>query len=239
MTIVNASRDFVSPQSPMGVGAFRPSTRVQESFLSGSERDLLRFLCRRLPTWATPDLLTTVGVFGAILTALGYIGTNLSPALLFLASFGLFVNWFGDSLDGSLARFRHAERHRYGFFLDHSMDAASNLIIAVGLGLTPYVDMGAALFTLVGYLLLGLSVFLDSHVSGKFRLSFLGFGPTELRLVMIIFNFVVYFVGPASVHAFGQDYSIHSVSVTSLGLILIGLFLLNVRRTARDLARQG
>ena len=239
MTIVNASRDFASPPASIGAAGFRPSTRVQESFLSDGERDLLRFLCRRLPTWATPDLLTTVGVFGAITTAIGYIGTNLSPAFLFLASFGLVVNWFGDLLDGSLARFRGAERHRYGFFLDHSMDAASNLVIAVGLGLSPYVDMGAALFTLVGYLLLGLSVFLDSHVSGKFRLSFLGFGPTELRLVMIIFNVVVYLIGPVSLHAFGQDYSLHSVSVTSLGLILVGLFLLNVRRTARDLARQG
>ena len=115
-----------------------------------------------------------------------------------MASFGLLMNWFGDSPDGSLARYRRVERPQFGFFLDHSMDAASNLMIAVGLGLSPYVDMGAALFTLVGYLLLGLSVFLSTHVSGQLRLSFLGFGPTELRLTMILFNLAVFLMGPVT-----------------------------------------
>src|SRR5664279_2898989 len=224
MTIVNASSGFDTAPMSIGAAGFRPSTRVQESVLSDNERQLLGFFCRKLPGWVTPDFLTAVGVFGAILTAIGYIGTNLSPTFLLLASCGLVVNWFGDSLDGSLARFRGVERHRYGFFLDHSMDAASNLFIAIGLGLSIYVDMGAALFMLVGYLLLGLSVFLDSHVSGQFRLSFLVFGPTELRLVIIVFNAAVYMIGPATVAAFGKSYSLHSLSVTSLGIFLVGMF---------------
>ena len=155
-----------------------------------------------------------------------------------MASFGLLLNWFGDSPDGSLARYRGVERPQFGFFLDHSMDAASNLMIAVGLGLSPYVDMGAALFTLVGYLLLGLSVFLSTHVSGQLRLSFLGFGPTELRLTMILFNLAVFIMGPVDISIFGQDISLHSVSVTLLGTVLVALFIVNVCRTASALSRE-
>lgn len=232
-------RDLVGPSTPVAAPVFRPVARVQESILSDGERDVLRVLCRNLPTWVTPNMLTSMGVGGAVLTAIGYIGTNFRPEFLFLASFGLLVNWFGDSLDGSLARYRGIERPRYGFFLDHSMDAASNLVIAIGLGFSPYVDMGAALFTLVGYLLLGLSVFLNSHVSGKFRLSFIGFGPTELRIVMILFNLVVYMTGPLTVQFLGEEYSLHSLSVTLLGVSLVALFLNNVRQTMADLARQG
>lgn len=239
MAILDAGRDFVGPSSPAPAPAFRPLARVQESILSDGERDLLRVLCRNLPGWVTPDIMTAVGVCGAILTATGYIAANFRPEFLFLASFGLIVNWFGDSLDGSLARFRKVERPRYGFFLDHSMDAASNLVIAIGLGLSPYVGMGASLFTLVGYLLLGLSVFLNGHVSGKFRLSFMGFGPTELRIVMIVFNLAVYLTGPLSVQILGQAYSVHSLSVTLLGVILVALYVNNVRQTTRDLSRQG
>lgn len=239
MTIVNSARDFAPPHQPVTAQTFRPSIRIQESLLAAGERDLLRYLCQRMPNWVTPDGLTAVGVAGAVLTAIGYVAANFSPAFLFLASFGIIVNWFGDSLDGSLARFRRVERPRYGFFLDHSMDALSNLIISVGLGLSPYVEMGAALFTLVGYLLLGLSVFLYSHVSGNFRLSFLGFGPTELRIVMVVFNFVIFLMGPIEVHLLGRAHSLHSLSVTLLGCVLVGLFAMNVVQTRRDLARQG
>ena len=237
MTIASREGSF-GQSAPLGAFVFHPAARVQASFLSSNERDFLDFLCSRMPSWVTPDALTALGVFGAILTAAGYIGTNISPRFLALASFGLVVNWLGDSLDGSLARHRGIERPQLGFFLDHSMDAVSNLIIAVGLGLSAYVSMGAALFTLVGYLLLGLSVFLSTHVSGKFRLSFLGFGPTELRLAMIAFNLALFLVGPRSVKLIGQSISLHSVSVALLGSILVGLFIFNVCRTASELSRR-
>ncbi len=238
MTIASPERSFTQ-SAPLGAFVFHPAARVQASFLSASERDFLDFLCTRMPSWVTPDALTALGVFGAILTAAGYIGTNVSPWFLALASVGLVVNWFGDSLDGSLARHRRIERPQLGFFLDHSMDAVSNLIIAVGLGLSAYVCMGAALFTLVGYLLLGLSVFLSTHVSGKLRLSFLGFGPTELRVTMIAFNIALFIIGPCNLRLIGQDISLHSVSVALLGSILVGLFLFNVCRTTSELSRRA
>ena len=102
---------------------------------------MLDGLCRRMPAWVTPDRLTALGFVGAAISGLGYVASNRSPLFLFLASLGMMVNWFGDSLDGSLARHRRIERPRYGYFLDHSIDAIDSLIFALGLGLSPYVGM--------------------------------------------------------------------------------------------------
>lgn len=237
MSIASPNRSFAKRTAATAY-VFHPAARVQSSFLAASERDCLEFLCSVLPRRVTPDVLTATGVAGGLLTAIGYAATNISPYFLAMASFGLLVNWFGDSLDGSLARYRRVERPQFGFFLDHSMDAVSNLMIAVGLGLSLYVSMGAALFALVGYLLLGLSVFLFTHVSGQLRLSFLGFGPTELRLTLILFNLAVFVTGPVKVGIFGQAVSLHSISVTLLGIVLVGLFVVNVCRTASALARK-
>ena len=239
MTVASSSRAFAPAKLKAGTGAFHPPARIQTSVLAPRERKLLDLLCQRLPHWVTPDLLTAIGVFGAVVAAAGYLASNLNPSFLFLASFGLIVNWFGDSLDGSLARYRQTERHRYGFFLDHSMDAFSNLIITVGLGLSPYVGMDVALFTLVGYLMLGVFVILSNHVSGAFRLSFLGFGPTELRLLLVFFNLMMFVLRPISLHVLGRVFSLHSISVGALGVVLVSLFLVNVYLTAAELARQG
>ena len=113
-----------------------------------------------MPAWVTPDRLTAVGALGAIVTASGYVASRWAPGFLFLASLGIVMNWFGDSLDGSLARHRRVERPKYGYFLDHSVDAANNLVFAIGLGLSPYVSMAAALFLLCSYYLLSIRVFL-------------------------------------------------------------------------------
>ncbi|MBV8593158.1 MAG: hypothetical protein JOZ27_02530, partial [Caulobacteraceae bacterium] len=96
MTIANSSRRFEPARLPPGAHPFRPTARIQESFLAAGERDLLQVLCRKLPAWVTPDMLTALGVAGAVLCAVGYVGSNIDPRFLFLASFGILVNWFGD-----------------------------------------------------------------------------------------------------------------------------------------------
>ncbi len=239
MTVASSNRAFAPAKLVVGTGVFHPPARIQTSMLAPRERKLLDVLCQWLPDWVTPDLLTALGVVGAVVAAAGYAASNVNSGFLFLASFGLILNWFGDSLDGSLARFRQTERHRYGFFLDHSMDAFSNLVITVGLGLSPYVGMGVALFTLVGYLMLGVFVILSNHVSGAFRLSFLGFGPTELRLLLVFLNLMMFVLGPIRLHVLGWVFSLHSVSVGALGVVLVSLFLVNVYLTATELSRQG
>lgn len=239
MTIADTGRSFAAPEAVASRSAFSTPIRIQASILARGERGLLDRLCAALPDWVTPDRLTATGLVGGIVAGTGYVASNLSPAFLFLASFGLLLNWFGDSLDGSLARYRKLERHRYGFFLDHSTDAASNLFITIGLGLSPFVSMGAALFALIGYLLLALHVFLSHQVSGALRLSFLGFGPTEMRLIMVALNTAMFLLGPLPITILGREFSRYDIWVCILGLVLIGLFAGNTVRTASKLSRQA
>lgn len=217
--------------------AFKAPIRLQTSLVSARERVLLDELCRRAPTWITPDRLTAISAAGAAIAALGYIGSRWSPALLVVASLGLVVNWFGDSLDGSLARYRRIERARFGYFLDHSVDALNNLMIVVGLGLSPYVDLAAALMMLAGYYLLTIHVLLSAQVIGEFPLTRAHLGPTELRIITIAFNFAILAIGPLNLQLAGYDVSIWSALVVFEAVVFIVLFAIGVFATARRLAR--
>ncbi len=223
---------------PEAARKFKSSNRIQTNILAGGERALLDRLCRLMPDWVTPDHLTAVGVMGAVITSAGYIASNWRPGFLFLASLGVLVNWFGDSLDGSLARHRKAERPRYGYFLDHSTDAISSLIFAVGLGFSPYVSMDAALFMLVSYCLLSMYVFLSNQISGEFQLTFLFAGPTELRLLTVCFNLLVYIVGPYDLPFRGATVSLYTLLVGLEGAVFVAIYVCDVYRTARKLRRQ-
>lgn len=156
--------------------------------LAGPERRLLRWIAARLPGWVTSDQLTVLGVLAATATAAGYALSGLHPAWLWGASAGLVVNWLGDSLDGTLARVRHTERPRYGYYLDHAVDAYATAAIGIGLGLSPYVSLGVALGLVVVYLWLSINVYLESTVFGAFRLAYGRLGPTEVRLLLIAVN---------------------------------------------------
>jgi phosphatidylglycerophosphate synthase len=108
----------------------------------------------------------------------------------------LLVNWFGDSLDGTLARVRGAERPRYGYYLDHIVDAYSTAVIGLGIGLSPFVHFGLALGLVVLYLVLSINVYLESAVFGVFQLGYGGIGPTEARIVLVLANVLLVLAGP-------------------------------------------
>ena len=220
------------------VSDFQSPDRILTSILAARERALLNWLCRRMPGWVTPDRLTAVGSIGATIAGLGYVASNWRPEFLFLASLGLVVNWFGDSLDGSLARHRRIERPRYGFYLDHSVDAINILIFAVGLGLSPYVSMDAALFLLCSHYLLSIHVFLSAQINRKFQLTYAYFGPTELRLLAIAFNCLIYVVGPYELNAIGSKSSIYSLLVLLEATVFVLVFVSDVYATARKLRAQ-
>jgi phosphatidylglycerophosphate synthase len=156
--------------------------------LAGPERRALRWIAARLPAGWAPDHLTGIGVIGALLTMLGYALSPAHPGWLWLASGGLLVNWFGDSLDGTLARVRGIERPRYGYYIDHMVDAVNTAVIGAGIGLSPYVDLPIALILVILYLCLSINVYLESSVHGQFDLGFGIFGPTEVRLLLIVAN---------------------------------------------------
>ena len=217
---------------------FEPPARIQTNILAAPERKLLDALCRRAPNWLTPDRLTALGSIGSALAALGYVGSRWRPEFLILASLGIVINWFGDSLDGSVARFRGIERPRYGYFVDHSVDALNVLVFAIGLGLSPYVSMSASLLLLGSYYLLTIYVVLSAQVDKEFPLAKVYVGPTELRLLAIAFNCAIMIVGPFSIGLAGDEVSIYSALVTVEAVAFIAIFAIEVRATAARLARE-
>jgi len=167
--------------------------RVIDTFSGRLERRALHWLAGRLPDWVTPDMLTVVSFASAVVIATSYAFSGQTSWLLWAACAGFVINWFGDSLDGTLARFRHIERPRYGYFLDHSVDAASETMIFIGIGFSGYVRMEIALVALVGYLLVSLYTTLSIYVTGQFKISYAYLGPTEIRLIAILASVWVYF----------------------------------------------
>jgi len=173
------------------------------------------------------------------MTFAGYWASSSAAAFLWLASLGLVVNWFGDSLDGTLARYRKIERPKFGFFIDHTMDAVSETLIVFGLGLSPYVTFEIAAVALIGYLLMSVLVYVRTYVTGEFRISYGRFGPTEVRLIIILFNAVLFFVGVREVSLWFGEVSIYDFAIGGLGVALIVVFLVSTTVEARQLAKAG
>jgi archaetidylinositol phosphate synthase len=213
-----------------------PVTRIQQNMLATSERRLLNWICPRLPAWMTPDQLTIIGFSGTCITAAGYILSNWSAIWLWVAIAGYFINWFGDSLDGSLARFRKIERPDYGYFIDHSTDSLANVILVSGIGLSPYVDLNVALFGLAGYLLLSIHTFLAAKVMGEFRLSYASAGPTELRIGLVIMTLIMLVVGPEATA--WRDFTGFDIGLGIVGAILVLLYIKQTFSSAQILLRQ-
>jgi archaetidylinositol phosphate synthase len=215
----------------------KPVERIQQNMLAASERRLLNWICARLPDWVTPDQLTAVGFCGSLFTSACYFLSNQNAAWLWLAITGYFINWFGDSLDGSIARFRKIERPKYGYFIDHSADSLANTILVLGIGSSPYVSVDIALFALIGYLLLSIHTFLAARVMGEFRLSYLSGGPTELRLVLIAMTLCMIYFGP--MRFYETRFSVFDLFVLGVGCILILLFIVQTIVVGRGLRHRG
>lgn len=215
-------------QAPAGID------RIQQNWLAASERKLLTWLCAHMPRSVTPDILTVTGMVGAVMIFAGYVASNLSTNWLLLTIAGYAVQWFGDSLDGSLARYRRIERPSYGYFIDHSCDGLANFLIVAGIGLSPFVTMDVAMIALTGYLLMSIHAFLAARVSGELRLSYMAFGPTELRLVLIGMTAMMMILGSGR-GMFGK-LSGFDLLVGGIGAILILLFIGQTLTTGRRLA---
>ncbi len=213
-------------------------TRVNKALLSKLERSSLNWFAKRMPAWVTPDKLTLFGFLGTILIGVSYFLTNQNPAFLWLANLGLVINWFGDSLDGSLARYRKIERPRYGFFVDHTIDGLGEVIIMVGIGLSPYLDFRIAMVALVGYLLLGNLVYITTYIRNEFRISYAGLSPTEVRLILILANIMVFFFGNAKIQTGLGLYSVYDFIIMALIVLLFSIYLWMLYSHATQLAKE-
>ena len=166
----------------------KQATRIQSSVLNALEHKVLIWLAARQPKWVTSDMLTAVGTAGAFLIGLGYALTSININFLWLSTFGLFVNWYGDSLDGNLARYRRKQRPIYGYYIDHTMDVINEAMMFFGAGMAPFFDMRLTVAAFVLYLVLTLNVSMNAHLRSEFKLTYLKLGPTEFRLIIAIAN---------------------------------------------------
>jgi archaetidylinositol phosphate synthase len=202
--------------------------RVNDILLGPLERPAIAWLVERMPQWVTPDHLTFLGFAAAILIGVSYYLTNFNKNYFWLADLGFLLNWFGDSLDGNLARFRKTERPRYGFFIDHTVDTISEICIFIGIGLSPYVDLNLALLALVGYLSMASLVYITTSVEGEFKISYGKLGPTEARVIAMMANTIIYFIGNPLLNLIWFDIYLYNLILIFIITLLFFFFITSV-----------
>jgi phosphatidylglycerophosphate synthase len=214
---------------------FVKADRISTSFLAAAETRCLRWMAARLPRQINSDHLTILALVAMLMVGLSYWLARDYPLALLGVNGWLIVNWFGDSLDGTVARVRGHERPRYGFYVDHVVDAFGTLLLVGGLGLSGYMSPTVAMGLLIAYFLLSIDVYLATYSLGQFRLSYWKVGPTELRLLLCAGN-VVLLVHPHAV-LFGQQYLLFDVGGVVAAVLLLATTIVSAIRNTRTLYR--
>lgn len=192
------------------------------------------WLARRMPQWINSDHLTLLGLLAMIAAGISYWYAQRHAALgLILATVCLAINWFGDSLDGTLARVRNKLRPRYGFYIDHVVDMAGTLFLFGGLGLSGYMSSYVAVALLIAYYMLSIECYLATYSLGRFRLSFGGFSPTELRILLAVGN--VFLIFRPEVTVAGERFLLFDVGGAIGALAMFAAVLYSVAQNARRL----
>jgi len=208
----------------MAEKGFQEAERKQLSFLATIEKKVLIWLALRMPARVNSDHLTLLGFLSMIAAGGFYWAASRDRRALLAVIAALALNWFGDSLDGTLARVRKRLRPRYGFYVDHITDAIGTFFLMGGLAVSSYMNPFIGLGLLVAYLLLSIEVYLTTYTIGAFHLSFWSFGPTELRLLLCVGNLVVFLRGPL-VKIMGTEYRLFdiggAIGIAGMGLMLV------------------
>ena len=218
--------------------------RIQTSVLNALEKKVLVYLAERQPKWMTSDILTYIGTFGAMVIAAGYILSSWNINFLWLSSLGFIINWYGDSLDGTLARVRKMQRPIYGYYIDHTIDAINEVMIFVGVGLSGLMHLEIALLALVMYFLMTINVSINAHLKKEFKLTYASMGPTEFRIIMIIINTIFALIRP--LRDFSHSFALCGHTFTFRALDYIGILIIiilalmhftTVRKDIKDYAK--
>lgn len=218
--------------------------RLNDSALGALERPALAWAADRLPASVTPDHLTFIGVAGALAAAAGYVASHWSLQWLWLASAGLLLNWAGDSLDGTVARLRRIERPRYGFFVDHTTDLFSQSAVFLALGASPCSHFGVACLALVTFLGAFVYSLIGLKVRNTLRITYFGFGPTEIRALLIAGNLLtlacgVLDLGPwITPHQWREPVTIYELVIVLICAITIPALAMLAVRESQDLSRE-
>lgn len=210
--------------------------RTNSGWLSDPEQRALNWLAPRIPAAVTPDQLTLLGFAGAIVALIGYVASRYSPAAFWLVNVALVINWFGDSLDGAVARRRGVERHRYGFFLDQSVDVLSQAIFSIGLGVSGIVRPEIVAIGFAAYLMMTVQSLLYTQATGVFNLATAGIGLTEIRCLFFIANALFYFWPPVPFDLFGFAFAYPDLLGMLWSGVNISLFIGAMFSSLRKLA---
>jgi phosphatidylglycerophosphate synthase len=216
--------------------AHAEARREARFVLARVEARVLRAIAERLPRALLPDHLTAIGILGSTVVAASYVLSNLHVAWLIGASLGLGVNWFGDSLDGTVARLRRIQRPRYGFYVDHLTDAYSTLAIGLGLGWSPFLLLSVGLTIVIAYFLLSINVYLETHVHGTFRFSYGRLGPTEARLALVGLNTLALVTGPLPFDVLGVGATLFDCAGLLAVIVMLMMLTARIGRNLRELA---
>ena len=217
------------------VGAVH-AEREPNFLLAKVEQRCLRAIARRLPRWVVPNDLTALGVLSAVGIFAAYGLSNGGRAWLWLASALLVVHWLGDSLDGTLARVREIQRPRYGYYLDHLVDAISTALIGIGLGLSPYMLLSVGTLIVVAYLVLSINVYLESQALGRFSIGYGRIGPTEMRLCLIALNSALALGLGGGFTVLGVGLTALDVAGVAIACTMLTLVVGRARKNLRQLA---
>jgi len=211
---------------------FRSATRLQEAITAPFERRILLWLARRIPDALAIDHLTVLGFGAQILAGVFYALSRWNKYYLLLATFFIALNWLGDSLDGTLARYRNRLRPRYGFYVDHMADTFGAVFLMSGLALSGFLHWQVAIGMLVAFLVLSIESYLTTYTLGKFRMSYGLFGPTEIRILLMIGNVALIFRPHA--HLMGREFLLFDVGGAIAVAGMIGMAVIaTVSHTAR------
>jgi len=207
----------------MSTNGFKDAKREQTSVLAPLERAALRGLARRMPACVNSDHLSVLGLVSMLLAGVGYALSRQNPLMLHLVNVFIFLNWFGDSLDGTLARYRDRQRPRYGFYVDHIIDTFGTMFLIFGLALSGYMTERVAAAVLIVFLMLAINSYLAAYSLGVFKISQWKMGPTEMRLLLMIGN--IFLIYRPHTRIFGRQYLLYDVggviAIAGMALILV------------------
>jgi len=203
---------------------FHDADREQTSVLAPLERAILRGLARRMPSWINSDHLSVLGLAAMLMAGVCYAASRQNRLMLHLVNLCIVLNWFGDSLDATLARYRDRQRPRYGFYVDHIIDTFGAMFLIFGLAISGFMSERVAAAMLVVFFMLAINSYLTAYALGVFKISHWKMGPTELRLLLCIGN--LYLIHSSHTHILGRRLLLYDVGgvVSIIGMAAMLVF---------------
>lgn len=208
---------------------------INTGITARTEEKLKTIICPRIPNWMSSDMLTVIGMIGIIISVLGYLFGPQNRLYLLLIVVGMVINWFGDSFDGSIARYRKKTRPNYGYYIDHFLDAIALTILGLGMGYSEYIRLDFALFFVILYLIITEHVLLVNYVQKVFKYSIGAFGPTEIRIIACIVAVYQFFSPIHNYNLEGFIFTQYDIAITIINIVMLFMIITSAYQKALEL----